>query len=98
MADDLERPDDRERDEAPHLPSPSIWPFAFAVGVALVLLALVISSWLVLAIGAAIAIVFGFLWVSAATRSIPRSSSAFRPRRTRGSARRRSGSSCPRSG
>jgi menaquinol-cytochrome c reductase iron-sulfur subunit len=71
VADDLERPDDRERHEGrPHLPSPSIWPFAFAVGVALVLLALVISSWLILAIGAAIAIVFGFLWVSAATREV----------------------------
>jgi Rieske Fe-S protein len=71
VADDLERPDDRERHGGPaHLPTPSIWPFAFAVGVALVLLALIISSWLILAIGAAIAVVFGFLWISAATREV----------------------------
>jgi len=80
VADDPERPDDREPHEGPHLPSPSIWPFAFAVGVALVLLALVISSWLILAIGAAIAVVFGFLWVSAATREVRRAPAPPPPR------------------
>jgi menaquinol-cytochrome c reductase iron-sulfur subunit len=87
VADDLERPDDRERHEgSPHLPSPTIWPFAFAVGVALVLLALVISSWLVLAIGAAIAVVFGFLWISTATREV-RAASAPPPLRAATAAR-----------
>jgi quinol---cytochrome c reductase iron-sulfur subunit, bacillus type len=72
VADDLERPgNDLERhDASPHLPSPSIWPFLFAVGVALVLLALILSTWLVFAIGAAIAVVFGFLWIRDATRGV----------------------------
>ncbi|MDQ4081869.1 MAG: Rieske 2Fe-2S domain-containing protein [Actinomycetota bacterium] len=71
MADDLERPgDEGERhDPAAHLPSPSIWPFGFALGVALVLLGLIVS-WPVAAVGAAIAIVFGFLWIRAATQEV----------------------------
>ena len=72
MADDLERPgDDAERhDDSPHLPSPSIWPFGFALGVALVLIGLVITAWLIVAIGAAIAVVFAFLWIRDATREV----------------------------
>jgi Rieske Fe-S protein len=72
VADDLERPgDDVERhDDAPHLPSPSIWPFGFALGVALVLIGLVITSWLIVAIGAGIAVVFAFLWIREATREV----------------------------
>ena len=71
MADELERPgQEREGGGSPHLPSPSIWPFAFALGIALVLLGLVITSWLIVAIGAGIALVFGFLWVRDATREI----------------------------
>ncbi len=45
-----------------HLPGPSLWPVGFAVGIAALLVGLVIS-WLVAAIGAAVAVVFGFLWV-----------------------------------
>jgi len=72
VADDLERPgDDVERhDDSPHLPSPSIWPFGFALGVAVVLIGLVITSWLIVAIGAVIAIVFAFLWIREATREV----------------------------
>ena len=71
MADELERPGEEERhDASPHLPSPSIWPFAFALGVALVLLALIISSWTILAIGTAIAVIFAFLWIREATREV----------------------------
>jgi menaquinol-cytochrome c reductase iron-sulfur subunit len=71
VADELERPgDDREhRDAPPHLPSPSVWPFAFALGVALVLVGFIVN-WLVAAIGAVIAIVFGFLWIREATREV----------------------------
>ena len=70
--DDLERPgnDLEGHDASSHLPSPSIWPFLFAVGVALVLLALILSTWLVFAIGAALAVVFGFLWIRDATRGV----------------------------
>ncbi|MDQ3865910.1 MAG: Rieske 2Fe-2S domain-containing protein [Actinomycetota bacterium] len=72
MADELERPGDdvEHHDESPHLPSPSIWPFGFALGVALVLVGLIITSWLIVAIGAAIAVVLAFLWIRDATREI----------------------------
>ena len=71
MADELERPGERpERHDAePHVPGPSIWPFGFALGVALVLLGLIVS-WAVAAVGAGIAIVFGFLWIREATREV----------------------------
>ena len=52
----------------PHLPPPSIYPFGFAGGLAVLLIGLVINWWLV-AIGAGIAVVFGFLWVWDATSS-----------------------------
>jgi Rieske Fe-S protein len=71
VADELERPnEERERhDASPHLPSPTIWPFGFALGVALVLIGLIVS-WPVAAVGAAVAIVFGFLWIREATREV----------------------------
>jgi menaquinol-cytochrome c reductase iron-sulfur subunit len=65
LADELE-PD---RHDEPHLPSPTIWPFAFAGGIALILIGLVVS-WPIAAIGAVIAIVFGFLWIREATREV----------------------------
>ncbi len=52
-----------------HVPGPSLWPIAFAVGVACLLLGLVIS-WIVAAIGAVIAVVFGFLWARDVTRDV----------------------------
>ena len=72
MADELERPgqEGEGHSGSPHLPSPSIWPFAFALGIAFVLLGLVITSWIIVAIGAAVAIVFGFLWTREATREL----------------------------
>jgi Rieske Fe-S protein len=72
VADDLERPDHEGEGHggSPHLPGPSIWPFLFAFGVALVLLGLVITSWLIVAIGAGIALVAGFLWILDATRDL----------------------------
>jgi Rieske Fe-S protein len=53
----------------PHVPGPSLWPIAFAIGVACLLVGLVIS-WIVAAIGAAIAVVFGFLWARDVTRDV----------------------------
>jgi Rieske Fe-S protein len=72
VADDLERREEtsgHQGDETPHLPAPSIWPFAFAGGVALLLVGLIVS-WVVVAIGAAIAVVFGYLWIREATREV----------------------------
>jgi menaquinol-cytochrome c reductase iron-sulfur subunit len=68
--DELERGDDQaepERTDAkPHVPSPTIYPFGFAAGVAVLLIGLIINWWIV-AIGAGIALVFGFLWAFDAT-------------------------------
>jgi menaquinol-cytochrome c reductase iron-sulfur subunit len=50
----------------PHLPTPTIYPAAFALGIALLLIGLVVN-WYVVAIGAGIAVVFGFLWARDAT-------------------------------
>ena len=70
MADDLERPSgDVEHEAPPHAAPPSIWPFAFALGIAVALIGLVIS-WPIAAIGGAIALVFGFLWIRDATRDV----------------------------
>lgn len=67
MADELERPEHRESE--PHLPSPTIWPFAFAGAVALILLGLIISL-TITAIGVVLAVVFGFLWIRDVTRDL----------------------------
>jgi Rieske Fe-S protein len=51
--------DERDTHE---LPTPSLWPIGFAIGVACVLVGLVVSI-PVLIVGAVIALVFGLLWV-----------------------------------
>lgn len=73
MADELERPGGEpvEHEAEPHLPSPTIWPFAFAGGVALLLVGLIIN-WILAALGAVLVLVFGFLWIREATREIRR--------------------------
>jgi Rieske Fe-S protein len=48
--------------EHPHVPGPSLWPVGFAVGVVALLVGFVVNWWIVAA-GAVIAIVFGFLWI-----------------------------------
>jgi Rieske Fe-S protein len=52
-----------------HVPGPSLWPIAFAIGVACLLVGLVIS-WIVAAIGAVVAVVAGFLWARDVTRDV----------------------------
>ena len=71
MADEIERPGEETEPEGfePHLPGPTIWPFAFAGGIALLLVGLIIN-WMLAAIGAGIALVFGFLWIREATREV----------------------------
>jgi len=58
-------------DPQPHAPSPSLWPVGFAVGIA-VLLAGVVIGWFVAGLGAAIALIFGFLWARDAGGRAPR--------------------------
>jgi menaquinol-cytochrome c reductase iron-sulfur subunit len=57
------------RQDTPDHPGPSLWPIGFAVGIACLLLGLVLS-WLVAAIGAALAVVFGLLWARDVTRDV----------------------------
>ena len=53
--------------EQPHSPRPSLWPVGFALGIACILVGLVVNWWVV-AVGGAIAMVFGLLWARDATR------------------------------
>ena len=53
--------DDRPGDDRPQLPPPSLWPVGFAVGIVCLLVGLVVS-WPAAAVGAGLALVFGFLW------------------------------------
>ena len=53
--------EERPGDDQPQLPPPSLWPVGFAVGIVCLLVGLVVS-WPVAAVGAALALIFGFLW------------------------------------
>jgi len=55
--------------ETPHVPPPSLWPIGFAVGIACILIGLVVST-PVAAVGAVLAIVFGFLWIRDVTTNV----------------------------
>src|SRR5437773_9793319 len=57
-----------EHGDRPHLPGPSLYPIAFAAGVACILVGLIVNPKIIAPIGAAIAIVFGFLWARDATK------------------------------
>jgi Rieske Fe-S protein len=60
----------RSGGDKPELPRPTLWPVGFAIGVACVLVGLVVS-WPAVAVGGAIAAIFGFLWVrDLATRRV----------------------------
>ena len=54
--------------DRPHSPGPSVYPIGFAAGIACILVGLIINPKLIAPIGAAIAIVFGFLWARDATK------------------------------
>jgi Rieske Fe-S protein len=75
VADELERPEGEpepeQHDADVHLPAPTIWPFGFAAGIALLLVGLIIN-WMLAAIGAVVALVFAFLWIREATREVRR--------------------------
>ncbi len=57
-------------DDQPHLPPPTLWPVGFAVGIAVLLVGLIIDPKIISAIGAVIAIVFGFLWARDSTAEL----------------------------
>jgi Rieske Fe-S protein len=70
VADDLERPaEPAHEDSEQHLPAPSILPFAFAGGIALILIGLIINWWLAVA-GGVLALLFGFAWIRDVTRDV----------------------------
>jgi Rieske Fe-S protein len=54
--------------DRPHLPGPSLYPIAFAAGIACILVGLIVNPKVIAPIGAVIAIVFGFLWARDATK------------------------------
>ncbi|HSB38268.1 MAG TPA: Rieske 2Fe-2S domain-containing protein [Gaiellaceae bacterium] len=53
--------EERPGDDRQQLPPPSLWPVGFAVGIVCLLVGLIVS-WPVAAVGAGLALVFGFLW------------------------------------
>ncbi len=61
---------DPSRHDELHGPSPTLWPLGFAVGIAVVLVGLIVNPVWISSIGGAIVIVFGFLWVRAATAEL----------------------------
>ena len=64
--------------DQPHLPSPTLWPIGFAAGIACILTGLVLS-WVVAAVGVAIAVVFGFLWIRDVTKPVRTAAPAVEP-------------------
>jgi Rieske Fe-S protein len=50
-----------------HLPGPSLYPIAFAAGVACILVGLIVSPLVIAPIGAGVAVFFGYLWARDAT-------------------------------
>jgi Rieske Fe-S protein len=61
-------------EDRPHVPSPSLWPVGFAIGVACILVGVIVNPTLIVPIGILIAAIFGFLWIrdaSADYRHVP---------------------------
>jgi Rieske Fe-S protein len=56
--------------EETQLPSPTLWPVGFAVGIVVVLVGLIVDPLWISTIGAAITIVFGGLWARDATAEL----------------------------
>ncbi len=60
---------DPSRGDKPHLPAPTLWPVGFAIGLACLLVGLIVS-WPAVAVGGALTVVFGFLWVRDLSRGM----------------------------
>jgi Rieske Fe-S protein len=59
-----------EMPDEPQLPSSSLWPIGFAIGIAVVLVGLIIDPLWVSTIGGLIALVFGIFWARDATSEL----------------------------
>jgi Rieske Fe-S protein len=70
-----------EHGNRPHLPGPSLYPIGFAAGIACILVGLIINPRVIAPIGAAIAVVFGFLWARDATMGYRGEPEAIEPER-----------------
>jgi Rieske Fe-S protein len=64
-----------------HLPSPTIYPIGFAIGVVVILVGLIINPILISSIGAVIAVVFAILWAREATAEMRGEQVAVEPER-----------------
>src|SRR5262249_47001598 len=65
--------------DRPHLPGPSLYPIAFAAGVACILVGLIVSPLIIAPIGAGVAVFFGDLWARGATEGDRREPAPVRP-------------------
>jgi Rieske Fe-S protein len=76
---------EQTNEEPPHeevdLPSPTLWPLGFAIGIVVVLVGLVINPLWISTVGAVIAIVFAFLWIREATTEMRGQPIAVEPER-----------------
>jgi Rieske Fe-S protein len=61
---------EQESHEEAHLPTPTLYPIGFAIGIVVILVGLVINPLLISSIGAGIAIVFAYLWARVATAEL----------------------------
>jgi Rieske Fe-S protein len=67
--------------DEPHLPSPSLWPIGFAIGIAVILVGLIINPLWISSLGGVIALVFGVLWARDATSELRGHPAAIPPER-----------------
>ena len=63
-------------DDKSHVPAPSLLPVAFAIGLVIVLVGLIISNWIAVGIGAVIAFAFGSVWIATCRPAGPRKPAA----------------------
>jgi Rieske Fe-S protein len=61
----------QQGDDKSHVSGPSLLPVAFAIGVVVLLVGLIISNWVVVGIGAVIAFAFGGVWLRDISTSRP---------------------------
>ena len=70
---------DPAEDDQQHLPSPTIGPAGFALGIVVILVGLVVNPLWISTIGLGITVVFGFIWAREATRELRRSNVPVEP-------------------
>jgi len=56
--------------DQPHLPAPTIGPVGFAIGVVVILIGLIINPLWISTIGAAVAVIFAFVWARESTAEL----------------------------